>query len=195
MAGTLNAKLMAAMQAMGNPVRDTKGHNYKYAQLDQVMDVIKPALAANGLAVRQGAKLEGSFLLLETVVFDGDEERVMDVRPIEHMADPQKQGSYETYMRRYALLTVFGLAPEDDDGQAAKPSQKPREAARRAQGGKPAPTPQEAAKARLWAAMQAYGKRNGIDPNDELDELGGPQVLAEKDAAWLNDRAEYYEAN
>ena len=34
-------------------------------------------------------------------------------------ADPQGYGSALTYARRYAIMGLLGLAPEDDDGQAA----------------------------------------------------------------------------
>lgn len=195
---TFEQRLSVALHGMGNPVKDTKGHNYKYAQLDQVMDVVKPHLYEAGLAVRQGVRESASGFLLETIVFSDTESHVLDVRPIKIMDDPQKQGSYETYMRRYALLTVFGLAPEDDDGQAARPSQKPREATRRPQKQQPKPkpqTPEEAAKQRLWAAIKAYCQRNGTDPNAELEELGGKEVMSAKDAAWLNARADFFEAN
>ena len=195
---TFNAKLMAAMQLMGNPVRDTKGHNYKYAQLDQVMEVIKPALYANGLAVRQGTKLDGGFLILETFVFDENEERAMDVRTIERNHDPQKQGSYETYMRRYALLTVFGLAPEDDDGQAAKPTwggakaaQGPQNAHRRAE----APDPLTLAKKRFMKALTGHCNAHGLDKNAELELLGGNQFLSQQGVDWFEAKADYYEAN
>jgi hypothetical protein len=39
-------------------------------------------------------------------------------------ADPQGYGSALTYCRRYALMTACGIAPEDDDGQAATKTQK-----------------------------------------------------------------------
>src|SRR5690606_24979315 len=34
-------------------------------------------------------------------------------------ADPQGEGSALTYARRYALMAIAGIAPEDDDGNAA----------------------------------------------------------------------------
>ena len=151
-----NAKLMSALRMMENPVKDTRGHNYKYAQLDQVMDVVKPALFDNGLAMKQGTKIEDGSLVLETTVFDESEVRVMDMRTIERMADPQKQGSYETYMRRYALLTVFGLAPEDDDGQAAR---QPQRTSRQSKGG----DDRKEAVTRLYAALGAYADKSGAD--------------------------------
>jgi hypothetical protein len=40
--------------------------------------------------------------------------------------DPQKFGSALTYYRRYSLLALLGLAPEDDDGNAAsQPARTP----------------------------------------------------------------------
>lgn len=36
--------------------------------------------------------------------------------------DPQGYGSALTYARRYSLVTFCGIAPEDDDGKRAKPS-------------------------------------------------------------------------
>lgn len=186
----INAKLMKALQAMANPVKDTKGHNYKYAQLDQVMEIVKPALYANGLAIKQGIGpdySDGKPLLI-TEVFDETATLALDRRPIKIMDDPQKQGSYETYMRRYALLTVFGLAPEDDDGQAAKPQQKPRAKAK-------APDNDGQAKGRLWKAMTDYCRRNGVDHNAEIEELGGSEFIGRQSADWLNARADYYEAN
>jgi hypothetical protein len=39
------------------------------------------------------------------------------VHPVK--ADPQGEGSALTYARRYALMALVGIAPEDDDGNAA----------------------------------------------------------------------------
>jgi hypothetical protein len=39
--------------------------------------------------------------------------------------DPQGVGSCITYARRYALAAIVGVAPEDDDGNAASLPQKP----------------------------------------------------------------------
>jgi hypothetical protein len=39
------------------------------------------------------------------------------VQPVK--ADPQGEGSALTYARRYALMAIAGIAPEDDDGNAA----------------------------------------------------------------------------
>jgi hypothetical protein len=42
---------------------------------------------------------------------------------------PQAVGSAITYARRYQLAAICGLAPDDDDGQAAQDAKAPRRAA------------------------------------------------------------------
>jgi hypothetical protein len=39
--------------------------------------------------------------------------------------DPQGYGSALTYARRYSLMAACGIAPEDDDGNAASKPRKP----------------------------------------------------------------------
>lgn len=117
---SLYAALYAATGDMQNPVKDTSGYGYKYATLDQVVGIVRQALRAHGCDFYQKMRTVDASEVLETVVFNGDSQITMDERYVQVSSDPQKLGSYETYMRRYALMTVFGLAGEDDDGQKAK---------------------------------------------------------------------------
>ena len=119
-------RLLAAMSEMPNPVKDSKAYNYRYEQLDQVLGIVQPALMAHGLFVTQGMECSEGGYELRTYICDaeGDTLRIpMDCRPVKLTGDSQKDGSAETYARRYALKTVFGLCGEDDDGQA---NSKPR---------------------------------------------------------------------
>lgn len=129
--GDFNSRLIAALGKMQNPKKDmtAKGakFSYDYATLDQVLNIVKEALKENGLAVSQGVRIEQSYgetmFILETKVFGDDECVVLDTRPYKVFSDPQQQGSWETYNRRYAALMAFGLAGEDDDdGASAKPA-------------------------------------------------------------------------
>ena len=45
--------LIKALNEFGPLIKDSKAYNYKYAQLDQLLDVVRPVLAENGLAVIQ----------------------------------------------------------------------------------------------------------------------------------------------
>ena len=126
----MNKKLFEAYKAMGNPLMDATGQigqrRYQYASLASVLKVVRPALAEQGLMLTQGVSyLEGDKPFLVTKVADGEgAETVLDVRAMHENANAQHYGSYETYMRRYALLTVFGLVgDEDDDGVATTPQE------------------------------------------------------------------------
>lgn len=122
-------RLLKAMTEMTNPKKDktatvpTKSggkYTYKYTQLDDVLAVVRPALFSEGILLLQGVNEQERLVCSVT---DGTTTVVMDTRPFRPTGDSQAQGSYETYMRRYQLLTAFGLCGEDDDGDAA--SNKP----------------------------------------------------------------------
>ena len=146
---TFNAKLLAAMQEMSNPKKDTNAYKYKYAQLDQVLDIVRPALQAHGMDIRwqqtqvstayldpkDGEIKERTIFVQNLYVFDANEERLMDSRPIDFTAPIQDRGKEETYLRRYALQSVFALAAEDDDGAEINAKQKAKKSAQSAKNG------------------------------------------------------------
>ena len=117
-------KLFKAMQDMANPRRDRTAnagkYKYNYADLAQVLGIVKPALFANGLGLLQGVEYRDQIPYLVTSVFDGNDVLKLSERRLYDYTDAQAEGSGLTYARRYELLTVFGLAPEDDDGAATK---------------------------------------------------------------------------
>lgn len=115
-------KLLEASKAMHNPTLDAVGQvgkrTYKYASLASILKAVRPALLERGLVLTQGIA-EGVIARLETRVIDAEsgESTVLDSRYIPDNDDAQRFGSFETYMRRYALLSAFGLVgAEDDDG-------------------------------------------------------------------------------
>lgn len=127
---SFNKRLCMAISDMPNPVKDTKAYNYKYETLDQVLAIVQEALTKHGLFVMQGIEYGADGYELRTIVHDtegGIECKVMDSRPVKFTGDSQKDGSSETYARRYALKTVFGLCGEDDDGAAASHRQPVKE--------------------------------------------------------------------
>lgn len=115
--------LIAAKQQIG-PVLKTKvnpAFRSKYADLDTVCDVTEGPLAANGLVVVQTTRVdpERGPLLVTTLYHESGEWLAGEypLQPVKH--DPQGLGGAMTYARRYALLALLGLAPEDDDGETA----------------------------------------------------------------------------
>lgn len=130
MAEPLRTRLIEAMAEMANPAKSNKAtvptksgktYTYNYESLDQVLAAIRPPLMAHGIGLTQPMdwnEVTGCWVL-RTVVFDAEERLELDVRPVYPTADAQTSGSFETYMRRYALRSAFGLCGEDDDGQVA----------------------------------------------------------------------------
>jgi len=93
----------------------------KYADLGNVVDAIKPALCNHGLSFVQHCHQGENAAIVETVIIHSSGEWMscgcISVPTIK--ADPQAYGSALTYARRYSLSAAFGVAPEDDDGNAA----------------------------------------------------------------------------
>lgn len=154
---TLREKLIAAQADMANPVKSKAvkagARSYNYEVLSDVLEIVTDALRAHGLGLIQGVRPKSERYELHTGVSDGTEDLILDFRPIEFPADPQVAGSKETYARRYALKTAFGLAGVDDDGEAAH--QMATRAAQTPQNARKAPTPTQTPTKELEDRMKA----------------------------------------
>lgn len=92
----------------------------KYVPLDAVLDAIAEPLRSNGIAILQQTDVEDAQTILVTRLVHASGEWIAGRYPVHPVkADPQGEGSALTYARRYALMALVGIAPEDDDGNAA----------------------------------------------------------------------------
>lgn len=92
----------------------------KYVPLDAVIDAIAQPLRDNGIAIVQQTDIEDARTVLITRLVHESGEWIAGKYPVHPVkADPQGEGSALTYARRYALMALAGIAPEDDDGNAA----------------------------------------------------------------------------
>ena len=92
----------------------------KYADLASVWDACRAALAVNGLAVIQSPAAEGTRVSVDTLLTHSSGQWVAGTVSVTAKEDsPQAIGSAITYLRRYALQSFVGVAPEDDDGNLA----------------------------------------------------------------------------
>lgn len=170
--------LAAAQAQMGKAVKDSANPAFrsKYADLASVMDACLPALNANGVAVYQPTIDDDTGRYVETILAHESGETIRCRVPlIVQKNDMQGYGSAVTYARRYGLMCMAGIAPEDDDGNAAAKAAPAVEEAKRG------PTPERIACDSLKAA-------------DTLDALAAiwrdlphavksaPTVIAAKDA-------------
>ena len=93
----------------------------KYAGLDACVEAVIDALHKQGIALMQRSLPCESGVAVETVFIHASGE-TMSSGPLHVPAskqDPQGYGSALTYARRYSLMAACGIAPEDDDGNAA----------------------------------------------------------------------------
>ena len=118
-------------------------YTYKYCDLAAVRDTIVPVFARHGLAVTQPFVPRPEAFVAERVTNERQREVRTSIYVFGHVqtlllhksgqwilseiplagdwGDPRKLGSAITYLRRYSLSAIAGLAQVDDDGRDAMP--------------------------------------------------------------------------
>ena len=144
------AALSRAQAVMAGAKRDSTNPAYrsKYADLASVWEACREALTKNGIAVVQMTRVSNDDeVIVETRLLHSSGEWIEGELSVPvTKADAHGYGSALTYARRYSLAAAVGVAPEDDDGQAATQAR---------------PTARPTAKETLPGAM------NGADVNRE----------------------------
>lgn len=114
-----------------NKTGQAAGATYRYADLSDVIEVLRPILHADGLAFQSinsphpdGAVVRTRLIHTsgETLESDGTFVPVNDIQKRDGSivkAGAQQSGSAYTYARRYDLIAMLGIAADDDDGAAA----------------------------------------------------------------------------
>lgn len=99
----------------------------KYADLESVIDAVKPALIANGLAFIQKFHDCDDGVKIETVIIheSGHSMSCGILHIPANKKDAQGFGSAASYAKRYSLQSAFGVAASDDDGNLAVKSIAP----------------------------------------------------------------------
>lgn len=178
---SIAAALAAAQMTMGKAIKDSSNPHFrsKYADLGSVMDACMPAMNAQGIAVIQPTGEDEAGRYVETILIHGESGETLKCRVplIVAKNDMQGYGSAVTYARRYGLMTMAGVAPEDDDGNAAAKAAPKRQ--EQPQG----PTAQDFAQAREYLAdatdLDDLKSRWGKLPKPIA---GDATVIAAKDA-------------
>ena len=113
----LVAALARAQASFGPLLKAHTNPHYKskYADLGDVLAVVRPALNAEGIAVTQAIETTGPVTVLATHLLFADGDRISSSVPLDMGGKPQEIGSALSYLRRYALAALVGVAPEDDD--------------------------------------------------------------------------------
>ena len=116
--------LALAQSEMGNAIKDGSNPHFRsgYATLPQVIDCVIPALNKNGLSVIQIPGMGDAGVSVKTILTHKSGQTMDFGEIICHPKDrgPQAVGSVITYLRRYSLMSIFGIGQIDDDGEAGE---------------------------------------------------------------------------
>jgi len=118
----LAAALCKAQAQMEGAKKDATNPHFKnkYADLAAVWAAIREPLTSNGLSVVQLLRDVQNGIEVETILLHTSGQQIGSVLAMPaSKQDAQGYGSAATYARRYALMALVGVAPEDDDGNAA----------------------------------------------------------------------------
>lgn len=124
------AALVKAQKGFSPAIKTSSNPHFrsKYADLSACVEAVIDSLNDNGIALLQMTHECQDGVIVETVFVHDSGEMLsagkLHVPAAKH--DPQGYGSALTYGRRYSLMAACGIAPEDDDGNAASKLTPPR---------------------------------------------------------------------
>lgn len=125
----ISAALIKAKRAFGPALKDKTNPAFKskYADLGACLDAVDEPCLNAGIMLYQETFEDATGVTVETVFLheSGEALRCGKLHVPASKQDPQGYGSALTYARRYSLMAACGIAPEDDDGNAASNSKKP----------------------------------------------------------------------
>lgn len=104
---------------LGTVNKNARGYGYKYATLDECMNLLKPLLKKYGFCLSQPLKMVDGKFFLETILIHKSGQYLSSICPLEinekdlKMSSMQKIGSAITYARRYSL-GIIGITTDED---------------------------------------------------------------------------------
>lgn len=172
--GDLFGAIAKAQGSIENATKDRANEHFKskYATLAAVYDACRKALSEAGVAVVQAPFNAGEDIGVVTMLGHSSGQWLsgrLQVKPMRY--DAQGAGSVITYLRRYILSAMVGVAPDDDDGEAAVG----RPAGNAGQQQRPGPQRQTAQAAN--AAAQTPAATSEVDRDAEAKERDKIQAL------------------
>lgn len=118
-------KDFTSMQSEITTVTKSKqGHNYKYATLEDIVDIVRPTLEKHGFAVSFGVNTTTDIIVTCTLMHkEGHSIETTMQLPADKSGSKnavQAIGSSVSYAKRYTLSSLLNIATrDDDDAQAA----------------------------------------------------------------------------
>jgi hypothetical protein len=110
------SKIAEIQKEIGKMQKDTKGYNYQYFDINQLLEKLKPLLEKHDLILLQPIK-NGE--VISAIIDTEDNKEISSSLKLPEGVKPQDMGSAITYYRRYTLVSLLAIEAEDDDGAKA----------------------------------------------------------------------------
>ena len=124
--------LVKAQREFGPALKTSTNPHYRsrYADLSACVEAVLDALNNNGIYLMQLTEQNPDGVVVSTTFIHESGEQISggSLFMPASKADAQGFGSALSYARRYSLMAACGIAPEDDDGNAATASAPPKAA-------------------------------------------------------------------
>lgn len=162
--------------------KDAKGFGYKYTSFESLTRYLRPLLTKHGLGFIQTSTNDGERIGVTTRLIHKSGEWVEDTFTVsmislKGMNDYQVAGSAITYLKRYGLSAIVGIASDEDADAHGEQITAPQNST--------PPKPSKSTdddKAKAWKEFSAKCKAHGVDPMEFL----------KKDGIDMNDKAKVY---
>lgn len=126
--GELAGALALAQGEMANGAKDKQGYGYKYMTLPNLLDIARPALAKNGLAIIQTHELvkgkNASVVTYTTIMHSSNQWHKsaleLPIKEMPQLSPAQMIGVNCTYGRRYAAQAICLIAADEDTDATLK---------------------------------------------------------------------------
>ena len=124
----LLAALSEAQGEIENAAKNSSNPHYKskYADLAEIINTTREVFPKHGLSATQAPHYDGSLCSVTTMIAHKSGGYITSTAScVPAKSDAQGIGSATTYLRRYSLAAMAGIAQEDDDGNSAAHDRKP----------------------------------------------------------------------
>jgi hypothetical protein len=117
------AKAQGELESAG---KSSRGHGYNYSDLATVISTAKPVLSKHGLSITQLVnesdvdKVSVTTILLHSSGQFIASTGTIKIPEMRGVNDTQKAGAALSYLRRYSLQSILGMASEDNDASSGE---------------------------------------------------------------------------
>ena len=195
----ISAALVKAQKEFGPALKTSSNPHFrsKYADLSACVEAVIDGLNNNGIFLMQGSHLCEDGVIVETIFIHESGEQISagKLHVVASKQDAQGYGSALTYARRYALMAACGIAPEDDDGNAASKPKQVEKTAEKPSAPPPPPKPPAKIEGEPGKWQITVKTKPDATPTDFINIVAEMTVVALEQAKSQADVMEIFKVN